>query len=135
MNSRKTRADTVVSFGSAASSGLAIKDVSRRRFLKTGGAAVAAMIVQPHVLGGPAYTAPSDRVNVALVGAGGRGRQNVRELLKLKDVRVSAVADPAERWDLRNFYYRGDAGRLPVCQEIETHYQQHSQHQSAYHRV
>ena len=124
MNSRITRADSVVEFGAAASNDLAIANGSRRRFLKTGGMAAAAMIVQPHVLGGPAHTAPSDRVNVALVGAGGRGRQNVRELLKLKDVRVTAVADPAEHWDLSNFYYRGDAGRLPVCQEIETHYQQ-----------
>lgn len=124
MNSRITRADSVVEFGAVASNDLAMANGSRRRFLKTGGMAAAAMIVQPHVLGGPAHTAPSDRVNVALVGAGGRGRQNVRELLKLKDVRVTAVADPAEHWDLSNFYYRGDAGRLPVCQEIETHYQQ-----------
>ncbi|MGB1816596.1 MAG: hypothetical protein ACPHJ3_14655, partial [Rubripirellula sp.] len=45
-------------------------------------------------------------------------------MLKLKDVRVSAVADPAEYWDLSKFYYRGEAGRLPVCNEIEKHYQQ-----------
>lgn len=101
-----------------------LADLSRRTFMRTGGIATAAMIVQPHVLGGPAHTPPSDRVNVALIGAGGRGRQNVRELLKLKDVRVSAVADPAEYWDLSKFYYRGEAGRLPVCNEIEKHYQQ-----------
>lgn len=97
---------------------------SRRHFLKAGGAATAAMIVQPHVLGGPAHTAPSDRVNVALVGAGGRGLQNARELMKLQDVRISAVVDPAEHWDLSKFYYRGEAGRLPVCNEIEKHYRQ-----------
>ena len=96
---------------------------SRRRFLQVGGAAAAAMVVQPHVLGGPAHTARSDRVHVALVGAGGRGLQNARELMKLQDVRISAVVDPAEHWDLSKFYYRGEAGRLPVCNEIEKHYQ------------
>ncbi len=95
---------------------------TRRQFLKAGSAVAVATIVPRHVLGGPQHVAPSDRVNVALVGAGGRGRQNVRELLQLPDVRVTAVADPAEHWDLANFYYRGTAGRLPVCEEIEKHY-------------
>ena len=124
MKSRTTPENLVVDARVAVANEPAIADVSRRGFLKTGGMAAAAMIVQPHVLGGPAHTAPSDRVNVAIIGAGGRGRQNVRELLKLQDVRVSAVADPAEFWDLSNYYYRGEAGRLPVCAEIEKHYQQ-----------
>ena len=95
---------------------------SRRDMLALGSACAAATIVQPHVLGGPMHVAPSDRVNVALIGAGGRGRQNARELMKLDDVRITSVIDPAEYWDLANFYYRGDAGRHPVCAEIEKHY-------------
>ncbi len=95
---------------------------TRRRFLKVGAGVAAATIVPRHVLGGPNHVAPSDRVNVALVGAGGRGLGNARELMKLADVRIAAVADPAERWDLSPFYYGGVAGRLPVCDEIETHY-------------
>ncbi len=51
-------------------------------------------------LGGPGYIAPSDRVNVALIGAGGQGRTNCRELFKLDDVRVVAVADPIQELDL-----------------------------------
>ena len=98
------------------------KSASRRDFLSAGSALVAATVVQPHVLGGPMHIAPSDRVNVALIGAGGRGLQNARELMKLKDVRITAVADPAEKWDLSRFYYRGVAGRLPVSAEIERHY-------------
>ncbi len=98
---------------------------SRRTFLKSAAAATAtaATIVPRHVLGGPGQVAPSDRVNVALVGAGGRGLQNARELMKLRDVQISAVADPAESWDLKDFYYRGVAGRGPTRKEIETHYQ------------
>ncbi|QDT06486.1 Glucose--fructose oxidoreductase precursor [Rubripirellula lacrimiformis] len=95
----------------------------RRTFLKSAAVVSAATIVPRHVLGGPGHIAPSDRVNVALIGAGGRGLQNARELMKLSDVRISTVIDPAERWDLKDFYYRGVSGRLPVCSEIEKHYQ------------
>jgi predicted dehydrogenase len=96
-------------------------NTTRRTFL--GGSAATATaaafhIVRPHVLGGPKYVAPSDTVNVALVGAGGQGKSNLHELFRLPDARVVAVADPAERWDLNSFYYRGDAGRLPVLDEI-----------------
>ncbi len=80
MKSRTTPEDSVVDVGIAVSSGPVLADVSRRGFLRAGGMAAAVMIVRPHVLGGPAHTAPSDRVNVAIMGAGRRGRQNVREL-------------------------------------------------------
>lgn len=99
---------------------------SRRGFIKKSSLVAAATIVPRHVLGGPGRVAPSDRVNVALIGAGGRGRQNVRELMKLPDVQVTAVADPAESWDLKEFYYRGVSGRGPVSKEIETHYQKNN---------
>jgi predicted dehydrogenase len=38
-------------------------------------------IVPRHVLGGPGYVAPSDKVNVAIVGAGGQGMSNARALV------------------------------------------------------
>jgi hypothetical protein len=46
---------------------------SRRRFIATASAAAAVTIVPRHVLGGPGFVAPSDKVNVALIGAGGQG--------------------------------------------------------------
>lgn len=95
---------------------------SRRNFLSTATVSAAATIVPRHVLGGPGHMPPSERVNVALVGVGGRGTQNARELMKLDDVQITTVADPAEYWDLSNFYYRGTAGRGPMCNEIEKHY-------------
>ncbi|TAE56514.1 MAG: gfo/Idh/MocA family oxidoreductase, partial [Bacteroidetes bacterium] len=53
--------------------------MSRRRFL--GATALAAggfMIVPRHVLGGTGYTAPSDRLNIAAIGCGGKGEVNIR---------------------------------------------------------
>jgi predicted dehydrogenase len=47
---------------------------SRRKFLAaTGGLALGITIVERHVLGGAGYLAPSERVNVAGIGAGGMG--------------------------------------------------------------
>lgn len=95
---------------------------TRREFLRATSTIAACHILPRHVLGGPGYTPPSETVTVGIVGAGGRGFQNTKQLLKLDDVRVSAVADPAEHWDLSNFYYKGVAGRKPVSAAIEKHY-------------
>jgi len=94
----------------------------RRRFIATASAAAAATIVPRHVLGGPGFVAPSDKVNVALIGAGGQGRTNLRALFHEKDCQVIAIADPAEDWDLSAFYYGGRSGRGPVRAEIESTY-------------
>ncbi len=95
---------------------------SRRELLKAGAAAAVFTIVPRHVLGGRGYVAPSDKANVALVGAGGRGRENVHDLFKLGDAQIIAVADPAESFSLEKYYYKGTAGRLVLQKEIEKHY-------------
>ncbi len=64
---------------------------------------------------------PSDTVNVAIVGAGGMGRGVATELMKLPDVRIIAVADPAEAYQ-DDFFYKCPVGRLPLKAEIEKHY-------------
>ncbi|MBC8872588.1 MAG: Gfo/Idh/MocA family oxidoreductase [Planctomycetes bacterium] len=97
--------------------------VNRRKFLGSAAVTVAATTIVPrHVLGGPEFVPPSEKVNVALVGAGGQGRSNTRLLFREKDAQVMAVADPFEHHNLDAFYYRGEGGRKPVKAEIEKHY-------------
>src|SRR5438270_12841434 len=99
------------------------KQASRREFLKASAMAASAFTIVPrHVLGGRGFVAPSDKVNVALVGAGGQGRTNARELFKQSDAQIIAVADPAEAFSLERFYFKGRGGRGPVKAEIEKHY-------------
>lgn len=101
--------------------------LNRRDFLAKAGTAVAAATIVPrHVLGGPKFVAPSDTVHVGLIGCGGQGRTNARELFKLPDARIVAVADPNESADYNRFYYRGVAGRVPVKAEVETQEQKKS---------
>lgn len=96
---------------------------SRRQFITTTASAVAATTILPrHVLGGPGFVPPSDKVNVAIVGAGGQGRTNLRSLFQENDCQVIAIADPCEEWDLSEYYYGGKAGRGPVKAEIEETY-------------
>ena len=68
---------------------------SRRQFLSTTASAVTAFTLVPrHVLGGAKFVAPSEKVNIAIVGAGGQGRTNFRELFKQDYAQIIAVADP-----------------------------------------
>jgi len=78
---------------------MARKKITRRDFVSDAGklalGAVIApsfpMIVPRHVLGGPGYRAPSDMVNVAIVGFGGMGSGNAQELAKTEQ--LVAVCD------------------------------------------
>ena len=97
--------------------------MQRRKFLQASALAAATFHIVPrHVLGGPQHVAPSERINIALIGAGGRGRQVLRDMLAETDVRAIAVADPAESFSLQNFYYRDVGGREPTKALIEEHY-------------
>jgi predicted dehydrogenase len=56
--------------------------LSRRKFVAgSTGAALSAMIVPRHVLGGTGYNAPSDTLNFALIGCGGQGKTDSGELV------------------------------------------------------
>jgi len=96
----------------------ALRRIQRREFLRlaAGGAGMVGWtIVARYVLGGPGKTPPSEMVNVAVIGAGGQGFVNTRELLREKDAQVVAVADPVRELDYSRFYYGGVAGRKPVA--------------------
>ncbi len=63
--------------------------ISRRGFL----GASAFMIVPRHVLGGPGYTPPSDKIALASIGMGRQGTVVTMDLLRRPDVQVVAVCD------------------------------------------
>ena len=97
---------------------------SRRTLLKASSAAAAFSIVPRHVLGGPKFVAPSDIINVALIGCGGRSRQNLKGIQNHSDARVIAVADPAETSDATKLkIYRKISGRNALKQLVDDHQQ------------
>lgn len=99
--------------------------MKRRELIQSAVAATALFHIVPrHVLGGPKFVPPSEKIHVAIVGAGGRGRQVLKQLLQEKDVQAVAVADPAKSFSLQNFYYKDVGGREPTRDLIEQHYRQ-----------
>jgi predicted dehydrogenase len=68
--------------------------ISRRKFLgATATAAAAFTIVPRHVLGGQGYTAPSDTLNIACVGAHGKGQTDIRAVSTENIVALCDVDD------------------------------------------
>lgn len=67
------------------------KSFTRREFIKGATLSAAAFTIVPrHVLGGPGFIPPSDKVNIAGVGVGGMGRAN---LLNLSSQNIVALCD------------------------------------------
>ena len=72
--------------------------VSRRGFIKNSAiAATAFMIVPRHVLGGKGFLAPSDRLLVAGIGAGGKGQSDISMFAKSGKADIAFLCDVDER--------------------------------------
>jgi predicted dehydrogenase len=65
-------------------------NLSRRRFLGSSFCLAAFSLVHRRILGGARQTAPSEKLNLAFIGAGGRGADNLEGL---KDHNVAALCD------------------------------------------
>ncbi len=87
---------------------------TRRDFIKTGAIAAASfMIVPRHVLGGKGFRAPSDMLNVAGIGAGGKGESDIAMFAKSGKANIAYLCDVDDRraaTTVRNFpkakYYK-----------------------------
>lgn len=87
---------------------------SRREFIKKGLLASSIMIVPRHVLGGTAYTPPSDQLNIAAIGCGGKGKSDIlnasvggrERVIALCDIDPfsKAVLDSRNNFPKANFY-------------------------------
>ena len=76
----------------------------RRKFLKNASMASAGFMFLPRqTIGGKGFVAPSDKVNIGIVGAGGRVMGIIQGLFNQDDVQITTIADPAEYW--KNMYY------------------------------
>lgn len=77
--------------------------MNRRDFLASTAAVAAFTIVPRHVLGGPGYTPPSEKLNIAAIGAGGRGGGDIgavssENIVALCDVDDKKAAETFEHY-------------------------------------
>ncbi len=71
---------------------------SRRAFIRNSSLAAAGFFIVPrHVLGGPGYIAPSDKLNIAGIGAGGKGESDLFEFSKSPKANIVALCDVDDR--------------------------------------
>lgn len=72
-----------------------MKSINRRKFITLAGTTAAGFTIVPrHVLGGPGFTAPSDKLAVANIGCGTQGLREMGEMLTHPNTQVVAVCDP-----------------------------------------
>jgi predicted dehydrogenase len=72
-------------------------NLSRRKFLVAGGAAATAFVAAPrHVLGGPGFIAPSEKITLAYIGCGTQGLREMLGLLTMLEIQIVAVCDPVK---------------------------------------
>ncbi len=71
------------------------KKINRREFI--GSAAVASLaftIVPRHIIGGPGYVPPSDKLTIGYIGCGTQGLREMATLITNPKVQIVAVCDP-----------------------------------------
>ena len=86
-----------------------LNQITRRRFLGASSTLVAASaftIVPRHVLGGPQHTAPSEKINIAGVGIGGKGRSDIEQV---NSENIVALCDIDQRHAARTYKVYPDA--------------------------
>jgi predicted dehydrogenase len=96
---------------------------SRRRFLKLSSSALVAPLIAPASILGADRTAPSNRINLGVIGLGAMGTGNLLNFLQQEDVQVVAVCD------VHDLHYRDKTqddgialGLEPARQRVEKHY-------------
>lgn len=74
------------------------KSNSRRKFIRNTALAAGGFFIVPrHVLGGKGYIAPSDKLNIAGIGVGGKGASDLAEFAKSPKVNIVALCDVDDR--------------------------------------
>lgn len=70
---------------------------SRRRFIRNSAIAGGGFIIVPRHVLGRGYVAPSDKLNIAGIGAGGKGESDLMEFAKSPNVNIVAFCDVDDR--------------------------------------
>jgi predicted dehydrogenase len=84
--------------------------ITRRDFIGNTSAAAAGLLIVPsHAISGLGHKAPSDKLNIAIIGVGGRGASNLagvssENIVALCDVNEPAVLKSAEKYPMAKKY-------------------------------
>ena len=87
--------------------------ISRRGFLNKGTLAAGSFFIVPRFVLGNGYIAPSDKLNIAAIGAGGKGRSDimnafnkgVENVVGLCDIDTAMCSDAVKQFQNARFYH------------------------------
>lgn len=102
-----------------------MKNLNRRKFIRKAGLAASAMIAIPTIipasaLGKNGYVAPSDRINLAFIGAGNQAGNDVKNFLQDERVQIIGICDVNKE---SSGYWDGKvAGRKFIMQLVDDGY-------------
>ena len=71
-------------------------EITRRDLLAPAAAGIALTLVPRHVLGGPGYVAPSDKITLACIGCGTQGTREMLQVMAIPEIQIVAVCDPVK---------------------------------------
>ncbi|WP_149242399.1 Gfo/Idh/MocA family protein [Dyadobacter sp. 32] len=72
-------------------------DPTRRDFIKTSSVAASAFFIVPRHVLGKGFVAPSDKLNIAGIGVGGKGKSDLASFAKSPNVNIVALCDVDDR--------------------------------------
>jgi predicted dehydrogenase len=101
-------------------------NASRRDFLKKGTIAAASFMIVPRfVLGGKGFIAPSDRLIIASVGAGGKGQSDIANFYKSGKAEIAYLCDVDDR---RSAKTRGNFPKAKYYKDWREMFDKESKH-------
>ena len=78
------------------------KSNSRRKFIRNSSMAAAGFFIVPRHVLGRGFVAPSDKLNVAGIGVGGKGESDINEFFKSGKANIYAMADVDDRQSVKS---------------------------------
>lgn len=73
------------------------KNSSRRNFLRNTSLAVSGFFIVPRHVLGRGFVAPSDKLNIGSIGAGGKGQSDIANFFKSGNANIVALCDVDDR--------------------------------------
>ena len=103
-----------------------MRRTNRRSFLKKSAKTASGLILAPMIIPSSAlgarsgHIAPSDRINLAFIGAGNQARNDARGFLQDKRVQITTICDVNE--ESAGYWNGGVAGKKPLMRMVDVAY-------------
>lgn len=92
--------------------------ISRRKFINSVALTGAAFTIVPrNVLGGNGYTAPSDKLNIGVIGVGGKGRSDMTTVSQTEN--IAAICDVDQRKVEETISKTKEDGNMELAETLE----------------